>query len=99
MPALCIAKSANVPRLLFAPGEKRAGFYFVTLEIIRYADAFVKRFFLFSEFSFAFRFSPFFIRFRIHMLSEHADHLRVRRFSAHRIDGIPEEIIHTVCAD
>lgn len=30
MPALYIAKSADVPRLLFAPGEKRAGFYFVT---------------------------------------------------------------------
>lgn len=30
MPALCIAKSANGPRLLFAPGEKRACFYFVT---------------------------------------------------------------------
>ena len=30
MPALCIAKSANVPRLLFTPGEKRAGFYYVT---------------------------------------------------------------------
>ncbi len=33
MPALCIAKSANVPRLLFAPGEKRAGFYFVTRRV------------------------------------------------------------------
>lgn len=33
MPALYIAKSADVPRLLFAPGEKRAGFYFVTRRV------------------------------------------------------------------
>ena len=33
MPALYIAKSADVPRLLFAPGEKRAGFYFVTRKV------------------------------------------------------------------
>ena len=33
MPALYIAKSADVPRQLFAPGEKRAGFYFVTRRV------------------------------------------------------------------
>ncbi len=51
MPALCIAKSANVPRLLFAPGEKRAGFYFVTRRVYPIPAFLSKPFFAFFPFS------------------------------------------------
>lgn len=50
MPALCIAKSANVPRLLFAPGEKRAGFYFVTRRVYPIPAFLSSPFLLFSRF-------------------------------------------------
>ena len=50
MPALCIAKSANVPRLLFAPGEKRAGFYFVTSRVYPIPAFLSSPFLLFSRF-------------------------------------------------
>ena len=50
MPALCIAKSANVPRLLFAPGEKRAGFYFVTQRVYPIPAFLSSPFLLFSRF-------------------------------------------------
>ena len=50
MPALYIAKSADVPRLLFAPGEKRAGFYFVTRRVYPIPAFLSSPFLLFSRF-------------------------------------------------
>ena len=51
MPALYIAKERHCAAATESPGEKRAGFYFVTSKSIRHEARFVKRFFLFSELS------------------------------------------------